>query len=120
MLLKRDTGPQETRINHVFALHLFDKMPCPYTCFEGEGLDLCSRSRCKQSVLLIRIKGRGDGIETSMEGRQRRDGDAIRKLLPAIVIWAVPQRGNITYQQAYCSSPGGRKRVHARQLHIPS
>ena len=105
MLLKRDAGPQETCINHVFALHLFDKMPCPHTCFEGEGLDLCSRSRCKQSVLLICIKGRGDGIETGVEGRQRGDGDAIRKLLPAIVIWAVPERGKITYQQAYCSSP---------------
>src|SRR5260370_38962883 len=108
MLLKRDTGPQETCINHVFALHLFNKMPCPYTCFEGEGFDLCSRSRCKQSVLLIRIKGRGDGIETSVEGRQRRSADAIRKLLPAIVILAVAERGTINDQQAYCLSPSNR------------
>src|SRR5258708_12078266 len=103
MPLKRDTGPQETRINHVFALHLFDKMPCPYTCFEGEGLDLCSRSRCKQSILLIRIKGRGDGIETGVESRQRGDGTAIRKLLPTLSILPVPDPLKITYINAYLS-----------------
>src|SRR5260370_16556145 len=101
MLLKRDAGPQETCINHVFALHLFDKMPCPYTCFEGEGLDLCSRSRCKQSILLIRIKGPGDGIGTGVESRHRGDDPTIRKFSPPIQTWSVPHPRTITHPQPY-------------------